>query len=354
MTLSRLPDGQSRPGTRGILLAAVVLGAALWAVAPWHGTAIQGRCYAQASSASNVRLAGQASSQRYLLRADTPCGKFNSMLSRALSTNSEEDTWKEAWQLEMQRNRLLREQIESRGLTHLLLESDNIAEADGAADACEVDWASSYDKLAACNGVLQAKLSSGGTSANFEDMRDVAAKTPGVFQVVLPKKQGGTQLSIELLNFFGKGAAFYSVRAALPLGLNLTKRTRGALQGAFVVEDVLAGGSAEAGGQILQGDVLHAVSAVNDGTTQGMQMEDFVSTVVGNINRYKQNMVDTSFINTLEDLVQAFKSNLLLGSDVQLTLIFERDTLSAPVPLKVLEPVDPNKWANAFARKAQP
>ncbi|CAK0807264.1 unnamed protein product [Prorocentrum cordatum] len=58
---------------------------------------------------------------------------------------------------------------------------------------------------------------------------------------------------------------FYSLQLRLPLGLRLTKcQDPGPRCGAFVVEEVLPGGTGEASGAVLQGDILQSLSVVAD------------------------------------------------------------------------------------------
>lgn len=171
-------------------------------------------------------------------------------------------------------------------------------------------------------------------------MRDIKAKSPTLFKMQLAGQDG--LASVELVRFFGLTASFYSVRAPLPLGLKLTKRESGKLQGAFVVEDVVAGGSAEASGKILAGDVLQALTIVSGSAglgSRGSEYQEFLSTMLGSIDKPQQSLVDASFINTLDDLVEAIKTNLALGDGTELTLIFERDTSERPVPDEPLQSV---------------
>merc|ERR1712203_455437 len=119
---------------------------------------------------------------------------------------------------------------------------------------------------------------------------------------------------------------FYSLCVGMPLGLRLTK-----------VEEGIEGGSAAAGGQVAAGDLLHAVTMVADRSDIGMRTEDFVSSVVGGFGRFRQSLVDTTFINTPDDLVDVMRSNSLLGGDTKLTLIFERNVDTSAPPANPLQ-----------------
>ena len=50
-------------------------------------------------------------------------------------------------------------------------------------------------------------------------------------------------------------------------------------------------------------------------------------------------IVDSSYINTVDDLVDQLKSNTMLGSDTEVLLIFERDVSALPEPAEALEAV---------------
>ncbi|CAE7735323.1 unnamed protein product [Symbiodinium sp. CCMP2456] len=246
---------------------------------------------------------------------------------------SSEDVWKAAYDAEMERNELLREQLRSL----------DIGESSDLPEACEVDWQDSYEKLAACNQELEETLRSGGGlqagGRSAQVQQQTAAMKPLVFEVPLPE-QGNERL--ELVRYFtdGREVAFYMVRACLPLGLQLTKCNSGPLKGAFLVEDVVEGGQAWEGGVVLAGDILHAVTVVMDRANLGIKTEDFVSNVVGGLGRWRQTILDTSFINTVEDLVAQMQSNKAMGTDTELVLVFERDLSESPRPPDVLDPVE--------------
>lgn len=234
--------------------------------------------------------------------------------------------------MELVRNRLLRDQLQSRGLDSDASEAEDI-------DGCDVDWAKSYASLVSCNNAITEKLSSAdGASKSFQDMRDVSAKLPVSFQVQLSETEGEAQ--VELLRFFGVNAAFYLVRASLPLGLKLAKKESGSLHGAFVVEEVLPGGSAESCGQILPGDVLQALTAVAEGSDRS-GWTDVMSNFVGGLEggSLRRTLVDATFINTLDDLVEAIRRNKDLGPDVEMVLVFERNIAASPPPVQLLAPL---------------
>lgn len=258
--------------------------------------------------------------------------------------DSEDGVWKEAYDLEIERNALLRDQLQSQGLKSLLLD-DESPELSGEPDACAVDWEQSYEKLAACNSALEAQLRGGGGAARAESVGEKTEGTevsaaPGPAKLEVRIAGQDVSETIELSRFFGGAGAFYAVQARLPLGLNITKRDSGKLLGAFVVENVMPGGAAEAGGEILAGDVLQALTVIMDSSDMGMKTEDFVSSVVGGMGRWRQALTDATFIDSVDDLVEAIKSNTVISSDTQLTLVFERDAAALPPPREPLRPVE--------------
>jgi len=241
--------------------------------------------------------------------------------------------WKEAYDLELERNSLLRDQLKSVGFE----EDSKLPEIE----ECSIDWADNYEKIAACNKQLEEALRGYEAETNkrpIQDQRSMAAVLPNIFYVVL---ENGVQASIELSRFYGKNAAFYLFQAPMPLGLNITKMSDGPLQNAFVVQNVVEGGSAEASRLVLPGDVVQAVSVVGDGGKPlGVRTEDFVSTVTAAINsvQVRQTLVDASFILSSEELVKLIKSNAALGENAAITIIFERDISQSPPPQVPLEP----------------
>jgi len=252
--------------------------------------------------------------------------------------SEDDDAWKQAFQLELERLELLKAQWEScQADSTGAPVSQNIFDPD---DVSSDSWADRYQRLSAENQVLEIaiqELMVTSSQTIIKDMRDVAAEQPARFEVKLPNA-GGSE-SVELARFFGRSAAFYCVTASLPLGLNITKRVSGPLLGAFVIENVLPGGSAEASGKILPGDILQALTIVADSADLGMRTEDFVSSVVGGLGRFRPTLTDATFINTVEELADLIKTNTILGSDTELALIFERNISSAPNPSDILEPL---------------
>mmetsp|Transcript_63424 Transcript_63424/g.127147 ORF Transcript_63424/g.127147 Transcript_63424/m.127147 type:complete len:317 (+) Transcript_63424:58-1008(+) len=249
--------------------------------------------------------------------------------------STQDAAWKEAYELERERNELLRDQLQSQGLKTLLLNPE-APEPNVEPDACAVDWEQNYESLAACNRALEEELRGKPVPAPSASPSP-AAVGPALLKV--PIAEQGVLETIELSRFFGGAGAFYVVQARLPLGLELQKRDGGGLMGAFVVENVLPGGAADASGEVTVGDVLQAVTVVMDNQDLGMKTEDFVSSVVGGLGRYRQVLSDASFIDTADDLVEAIKSNTMLSSEVQITLVFERDTAALSAPKEPLEPV---------------
>mmetsp|Transcript_17427 Transcript_17427/g.23525 ORF Transcript_17427/g.23525 Transcript_17427/m.23525 type:complete len:149 (-) Transcript_17427:144-590(-) len=121
--------------------------------------------------------------------------------------------------------------------------------------------------------------------------------------------------------------------------MKLTKVESGTLQGAFVVEEILSGGSAQACGQILTGDVLQALTVAAEGEDRS-GWTDVMSSFVGGAESgsLRQTLVDAAFISTLDDLVDAIQGNKALGPTAKLLLIFERDAARLPAPAEPLEP----------------
>lgn len=223
--------------------------------------------------------------------------------------------------MELQRNQLLREQLKNEEME--------------LPEVCEVDWKASYEKLSDCNKELEVALRQQAKTAE-EDAQPLSVE-PVAFEVTLPDSD-----SSELVEVVGfrppQRAAFYLLRGRLPLGLQLTKLNEGRLKGAFMVEAAAPGGAAASGG-VMEGDILHALTVVMDRANLGVKTEDFVSSVVGGLGRWRQTIMDASYINTVDDLVSQFKSNTMLGSDTELLLIFERDISTSPAPAESLQPV---------------
>lgn len=215
--------------------------------------------------------------------------------------------------MELQRNRLLREQLK---------------EDMELPEVCEVDWKASYEKLSDCNKELEVALRQQAKTAE-EDAQPLSVE-PVAFEVTLPDSDSSER--VEVVGFRSpKNAAFYLLRGRLPLGLQLTKKDEGRLKGAFMVEAAAPGGAAANGG-VIEGDILHELTVVMDRANLGIKTEDFVSSVVGGLGRWRQTIMDASYINTVDDLVSQFKSNTMLGSDTEFLLIFERDISTSPAP----------------------
>ncbi|CAJ1334909.1 unnamed protein product [Effrenium voratum] len=233
-----------------------------------------------------------------------------------------ESTWREAYQAELARNELLQQQLESLG-------KDASPEVP---EACEVDWEGSYQKLAACNQQLEVAI-----YGERKSTEEVPKAAPLAFEVSLPASE--TKERVEVLGFRDpRKASFFAVKARLPLGLQLTKDAPNEPKNAFLVEAVAPEGAAAQSG-VLAGDILHALTAVMDRSNLGIKTEDFVSSVVGGLGRWRQTIVDSSYINTVDDLVDQLKSNTMLGSDTEVLLIFERDVSALPEPAEPLEAV---------------
>lgn len=255
--------------------------------------------------------------------------------TRLRAGGADAGVWKEAYDVELQRNGLLRDQLRD-------LSSD--AEAPGAFDPsdleeCAVDWEGTYERISECNRALEQQVQElQGRTRPKEEVVDLLARVPVVLTVPLPRQGGNAgSASVELLRFLGSSSSFFALTASLPLGLNLTKETDGALNGAFLVRDVLPGGSAAASGQVVEGDVLQAMTIVPERMDMGVKTEDFASTFVARLSNDKQAVVDACFFNTATDLVDALRSNAVFGDDGKLVLVFERSS-EGPEPSKMLEP----------------
>ncbi|CAE8665248.1 unnamed protein product [Polarella glacialis] len=273
------------------------------------------------------------------------------------SESREGDAWKGAYDLELERNRLLREQLGSSGSEAALPDSVS-SDTNAMPDACEISYEDKYESLVSCNKALVDHLNRAAESSKaFEDMRDVAAKLPSLFKV--PLSQTKEERSVQLVRFFGKNAAFFLVHASLPLGLKLTKRESGPLQGAFVVEEVLHGGSAERSGLILPGDVLQALTVVAEGPDRS-GWTDVMSNFVGGLEggSLTQTLLDATLLGTLDDLVAAIQGNKELGPAVELTLILERDAGMQPAPAQCLTALEASEttvqpWTDGLASKSR-
>mmetsp|Transcript_73093 Transcript_73093/g.144962 ORF Transcript_73093/g.144962 Transcript_73093/m.144962 type:complete len:359 (+) Transcript_73093:57-1133(+) len=242
--------------------------------------------------------------------------------------------WKDAYKLEVERNHVLREQLSEQ----LMILGKTSTSEDAIArqpEACDVDWSINYERLAACNNALADEIA-GLQRGTVEDKPVVVEKRVANFNVKMPNDD--SSMNIELLGFFGGTGAFYSLCVDLPLGLKLTKVDHGSLMGAFLVEEVMEGGSVAAVGEVVAGDVLHAVTMVGDQADLGMRTEDFVSSLVGGLGRFRQSLMDASFIDSTEDLMEIMKSNMILGSDTKLALVFERDVSTLAPPATPLQP----------------
>lgn len=258
-------------------------------------------------------------------RRDTACQ------ATAGQNGAEQREWKDAYELEIERNCVLREQF-SEQLSSLGKPSAEPAVAWDP-EACGDDWSQNYERLAACNNALAEEIA-GLQRKAADDRPAVVAKRPMLFKINMPNDD--SSMSIELLPFFG--GAFYSLCTGFPVGLKLTKVDEGSLMGAFLVEELVEGGSAAVAGEVMAGDVLHAVTGVGDQADLGMRTEDFVSSLVGGLGRFRQSLMDASFIDTTDDLEDMMRSNLALGSDTKLALIFERDVNTLAPPAKPLQP----------------
>jgi len=244
----------------------------------------------------------------------------------------DESEWREAYDIEVQRNSMLREQLE-------LLGEELGAEA--ALEECSVDWSDNYLSLSACNKALEQRISRAQDTGpkQFEDMRDVQAVSSAKYVVSLPDSEATETL--ELMPFRGKAGAFYELTIPVPLGLQLARIDSGDMYGAYIVEDIIEGGSAFASGEVVVGDLLHALTVVYDRQSLGMKSEDFVSSVVGGFGRFTQTLTDTYKVNCVDDLVEAIKTNSILGTEVKMKLVFERDTWTASPPAQPLEKLGP-------------
>ncbi|CAK8997243.1 Hypothetical protein SCF082_LOCUS5144 [Durusdinium trenchii] len=202
-----------------------------------------------------------------------------------------EDPWREAYDAELRRNELLLEQL---------------GEEVELPEVCEVDWKESYEKLSDCNRQIEEVLRLQSRNADESAQAHISGWSWSMGGL------GGVWILWMKPAMGMKNAAFFTFQGRLPLGLQLRKQNEGRLKGAFLVEDIFPGPAAE---HVWRGDILHALTVVMDRANLGIKTEDFVSSVVGGLGRWRQTIVDASFINTVEDMVDQLNSNTMLGSD---------------------------------------
>lgn len=261
------------------------------------------------------------------------CNNLNTLSRSQTLRKAEENPWQDAYFAEKERNCLLLEELKTRGLA-----------ADEDAPEAGSDWQKSYEGMVSCNSALEKTL---------RNSRTDSMRAPANFKVVLRQGDWTAEKRVQLDRFFAS-SAFFLLRARLPLGLQLVKRTSGRLQGAFEVEDVLPGGTAADSGLVLPGDVLQAVSVAVEGEDRS-GWTDAMSSFMGGLEggSLQQTIIDTSFINTLDDLVEKIQQNKQLGPDIDITMIFERDTAESPAPAEELLPVDSDAivddWTDGLA-----
>jgi len=256
---------------------------------------------------------------------------------------SETEAWQQAYELQVDRNDIVREQLRGLGLKEVEIDGEEM-DLDQPPQAASGDLQTCYRALTARNDILESQLRNRrGGAANFQDQRDVLAKSNALFRIKLLDQQDPSQ--VDLSRFFGLTSVFYLVRAPLPLGLNMTKRQKGDLQGAFVVENVLPGGSASKSGEILPGDILQALTVVSSASglgSAGSENQEFLATMLGSVSAPTQELMDATYVDTLDGLVAAIGTNRDLGEGVDLTLILERDLNVNPAPGEPLQPYDPD------------
>jgi len=223
------------------------------------------------------------------------------------AADEEGSVWKSAYELELERNTLLRDQLQSAGI------SGEGGEAEP--EACTVDWEASYKSLKDCNEALETRLrggqgpprGSGGGQAKLSE-EELDARLPVKLDVQLEHRRTW----IEVFRRHGAGSTFHNVEATLPLGLNITLRERGDLRGSYVVEDVLPGGFGDSSGLIKAGDVLLGL------TTRVSSVG--VTTFDSGVTSSRQHLVDASFLPSTKELVEAIGTN----TDGNLILVLER------------------------------
>lgn len=239
-----------------------------------------------------------------------PCaGAARDAAARRASDDGAEGVWKEAYSLEVERNSLLRDQLRS-----LEVEAPELLEAEP--EECVVDWEGSYSRLRGCNEALEARLRGGVPTREGMRRKEAAEQDDAGVPVRLKVQLLDRETSIEVFRRHGSGSQFFTFQARLPLGLNITLREKGALRGSFVVENVLPGGSGAASGMIQPGDVVHALTTIV--TTMG------VTTFDSGVTSQRQHLVDTSFLGSVQQLVEALGTNTAAGPDSEVVLVFER------------------------------
>eukprot|EP00929_Paragymnodinium_shiwhaense_P019749 TRINITY_DN13362_c0_g2_i3.p1 TRINITY_DN13362_c0_g2~~TRINITY_DN13362_c0_g2_i3.p1 ORF type:complete len:239 (-),score=39.87 TRINITY_DN13362_c0_g2_i3:67-783(-) len=192
-------------------------------------------------------------SQQIRAPAHSGAVRGRSLIARAASGESE--AWQSAYQAEVERYELLKEQLRFVGASSEMATEDPTLAASPSKD--DVDWSANYHRLVEANNVLEAQL----RTYLLEKDEAAASARPVRVNVAYEPASDGVRPGIcsediELLPFFGENSAFYTEYAALPLGLQIGKVQKGKLDGAFVVEEVLPGGSAARHGVIARGDIL--------------------------------------------------------------------------------------------------
>mmetsp|Transcript_45060 Transcript_45060/g.101423 ORF Transcript_45060/g.101423 Transcript_45060/m.101423 type:complete len:303 (-) Transcript_45060:115-1023(-) len=293
---SRRPRlGRSTP----LLLTTVLAIALLWPLQLcWRASA------GQASWAFAFSSRGPTASRR---RQGLPA------LGKGIEGDSQEDAvWKSAYELELDRNRLIRDQLQSSGISG--------EEDEGDPEACAIDWETNYNSLKECNAALEARLRGGKEPLRGNRAQDKLSEEEldARLPVRLPVQLEHRETFIEVFRRHGPGSTFHNVEASLPLGLNITLRERGDLRGSFVVEDVLPGGFGESSGLIKPGDAVLGL------TTRVTSMG--VTTFDSGVPQALQHLVDTSFISSAQELVEAISTN----TNGNLILVLERQAEPQP------------------------
>lgn len=219
---------------------------------------------------------------------------------------SSQGLWKEAYDVELERNALLRER----------LKGDAAAQEP---EACTIDWESNYQQLRECNEALERQLRAGAVGqkgVKSATEMELDSRLPVMMKVPL---QDGREASLELFRLLGPESSFLAFRGPLPLGLRIFRQEKGGelrLRGAFIVEEVVEGGSAAAQGSVKVGDVVHALSVMD--TSMGTSSFD------SGVSTYTPRMVLTCFLSSIGDLIQAISSNDGKSEGNLVTLVLER------------------------------
>lgn len=247
----------------------------------------------------------------FILRGTSrqPLAKARAPLhAKAEDQEEAQDIWKQAYQMELDRNQLLREK---------LIQANQDEEPP---EACEVDWELNYQSIRACNAAIEMRLR-GMAPRREEDERGASSSkdetdvgVPVLVTIPLDERKA----KVEVFRLNGAGSLFLLVKKRLPLQFSLVRPETGELQGAWVVEAVFADGdvASDTGTSIMPGDVLHGFTAM----AATMGTTTFDSGVSGKVQKF----VLTSLLSGMRELEDAIYSNEARRQGPDVVLLLER------------------------------